>query len=76
MEIPKLPWQIEEKGIRGLWKVCVLEWIYYVRQKNPPKDYVLQEGPKDTLLTMATRNVLVRGKLASPKSSTVTLLAS
>lgn len=49
-------------------------WLDILRKARRLPDYVPWESPEDTLFTKVDRNVLVRGALASPKSSVLVLL--
>lgn len=48
-----------ERENKRLREVGALEWIYYTRSKYVAADYILQEGPENTLFTETRRNVLV-----------------
>ena len=52
--MPEFPWQMIEKGIKSLREVGMLEWIYYVRTKDPPNNSDPGEGPKNTQFTNPT----------------------
>jgi hypothetical protein len=34
VEMPELPWQMVEKGIKRFKEVDMLEWVYHVRSEN------------------------------------------
>lgn len=49
-----------EEGVRKLWEMCMLKYIYLVRQENPQPDHVLWKSPKDIRFTEALENALLR----------------
>ena len=65
LEMPELPWNIIEKGIKGLRKIGMLERIDYVRPAHSPL-----VSPDGVLI-----NKFARGIPVSLKISVVTLLS-
>lgn len=65
LEMPELPWNTIQKGIKGLRKIGMLEWIDYVRPSHSP-----MVSPDGGLI-----NKFVGGIPVSLKSSVVTLLS-
>lgn len=55
--MPEFPWQMIEKGIKSLREVGMLEWIYYVRTKDPPNNSDPGGGPKNTQFTKSYSHV-------------------
>lgn len=68
MEKPKLPWYKKEEVIQSIRNIWMLEWIYHITPARPS-----QECPRDTTFIMIVQNKLVRGTLASLKSSVITI---
>ena len=46
----QLPQEVVEEEIKRKRKMAKLEWVYYVRLKDPSENDVPQEGPENNMI--------------------------
>lgn len=67
--MPGLPWLNVEERIQRLREIGKLEWTCHLKPTHPH-----WQGPEDIIHTITMRNKLVRGALASLRSSMIAFL--